>query len=468
MKTNYKITIIITLIMLLGISLSSFFVFNSYSKVIKDSTRNVAELSTMNIYSEINNEITKPLYVSLTMANDSFLKNWLENESFATQDEIVAYLNGIKEKYEYTSVFLVSNDTLNYYHYDGINKVISPTDSHDVWYYTFMSNTQTYDLDVDVDEVTGVLTIFVNVKVFNDFGDIVAVVGVGLEMEYIQQIMSTYETEYELNVYLTDEEGLVQSHSVTENIETLNVFDVIDDSLKDVLITDSDILITAINSKGNEYIVSKLIDEIDWYLIVSKDTNLISRFFLDYFITTIIMIITVTSLVVYIVVRTLSEYQNKIYSLAKTDYLTLLLNRRGFDAAYTKVENSKEALVFITDIDRFKLINDKFGHSKGDEVLRKLAKIIDTKVSEYGKLSRWGGDEFTAVMVGKRDVLETKIQEIFKDIENDEFLKSYEVTISLGYTYTKFDTELDVVLTRADKALYLAKSKGGGRIEYIE
>ncbi len=467
MRKNYRISLIISTVMLAGILLSSLFVYASYSKVIKDNTRNVAELSTMNIYSEINNELTKPIYVAVTMANDSFLKEWIVNESNEDIDDIKSFLSGIKSQYNYNSVFMVSSDTLNYYYSDGINKVISPTNDHDIWYYDFLQSSNDYELDVDVDELNGILTIFVNVKIYDNSNNITAVVGVGLVMEHIQEIMALFEEEYDLDVYLVDSEGLVQSNSDTSIIETVNIFSILDKNLEDKILADNTILNTTISNDKDTYIISRLVDEIDWYLLVTKDTNTLSSFFLDYFLYTIIMVVVVITIVVYIVIKNVSDYQSKIYNLAKTDYLTLLLNRRGFDQEYKKFGNFEEALVFIIDIDRFKDINDEYGHTKGDLVLRSLAKILDSKISKYGKLSRWGGDEFTGVMVGQREELEYALESVFKEIGNDDLLKSYSLSISLGYTYTKFDTDLDKVLAKADEALYIAKSKGGKRIESV-
>ena len=74
---------------------------------------NISKLTATSIYSEIRNELTKPIFVSLTMANDNFLKNWLKEESDAIdapshQRELQKYLLGIKAKYNYNSVFVIS------------------------------------------------------------------------------------------------------------------------------------------------------------------------------------------------------------------------------------------------------------------------------------------------------------------------------------------------------------------------
>lgn len=225
MNKSIRISLLIGFIVLLGSMLTGLITFNAYNKVLKSSTRSIAELSTMGVYSEINSELTKPIYVSLTMAHDSFVKEWLENEDTRDETEIIEYLDGVYQKYEYNSVFLVSSNAGNYYHYNGIHKTVDPNNDHDIWYYDFLEHEQEYDLDVDVDEVTGILTIFVNVKMYDSLGNITAVVGVGVEMDYVKDIMTDFEQDYDLRVYLTNQQGLIQSSTNIQQIEQKNMFD---------------------------------------------------------------------------------------------------------------------------------------------------------------------------------------------------------------------------------------------------
>jgi hypothetical protein len=76
------------------------------------------------------------------MANDSFLKGWLEGESVGEPDseDLIEYLYGLKLKYDYNSVFVISEKAKDYYHYKGEHKTIDPSDLHDQWYYNFIAS----------------------------------------------------------------------------------------------------------------------------------------------------------------------------------------------------------------------------------------------------------------------------------------------------------------------------------------
>lgn len=467
MTKSWRISLIVSLIVLIGSLLTAFVTYRSYSDIVKTSAESISELSAMGVYSEINNELTKPIYVSLTMAEDTFVKDWLTREDVSNEDEITEYLMGLHNRYGYSSVFLVSTTTSKYYHYNGLHKVVSPTDDHDVWYYDFLSGSNDYELDVDSDEVTGDLTIFVNVKMVDQDNNVTAVVGVGLEMDYVKQLLAEFEDNYELKIYLTDEDGLVQSSTDLEEIEQANAFAMLGQMVEDAITSDHNDLVTVSKNQGAQYINSRFIDEIDWYLIVVKDTNVLAHFFLDYLYATIVMVAIVLIIVVNIVRLSVNLYQNKVYTIAKTDYLTLLLNRRGFDREMEEFDSTiQEAMIFTIDIDRFKTINDKFGHSVGDTVLRRVANLINDLVKQHGKLSRWGGDEFTGFMVGDRELLESVLRQVLVSIRDDEILREKDVSISLGYTYTDFTMNLDDILEQADKALYNAKELGGNHIVF--
>lgn len=109
-KKLFRTHAFITGIVLIGFICITIINYCTYSVVIRDDIRNISRLTSLNIFSSISNELTKPIFVSLTMANDSFLKSWLrgENDSPEQIAELQDYLNGLKKKYDYSSVFLVA------------------------------------------------------------------------------------------------------------------------------------------------------------------------------------------------------------------------------------------------------------------------------------------------------------------------------------------------------------------------
>ena len=112
----------------------------------------------------------------------------------------------------------------------------------------------------------------------------------------------------------------------------------------------------------------------------------------------------------------LSRTKADLVKMSRTDQLTGLLNRRGYLEAATGVlakakEAKSSAVALMFDIDRFKAINDQFGHDFGDKVLIEISDTMRAFGAEHGALvARHGGEEFVALMVRSASVLQPRLK----------------------------------------------------------
>ena len=120
----------------------------------------------------------------------------------------------------------------------------------------------------------------------------------------------------------------------------------------------------------------------------------------------------------------------------------------------------------MLDIDFFKKVNDKFGHSVGDFVLKGFVKVIKEFInSQEITIGRWGGEEFVCVCYGKTiEELKPLAEGLRQKIEESEFEKGIKITCSIGLTEVKQGDTAQVIFDRVDKAMYEAKSSGRNRI----
>lgn len=146
------------------------------------------------------------------------------------------------------------------------------------------------------------------------------------------------------------------------------------------------------------------------------------------------------------------------------DNLTKILNRNGLLKKLSET-NNKYTLAII-DIDKFKSINDTYGHDVGDYVLKDLATLISNKIRITDIFARWGGEEFVLVL-DTPDLLQAQniSDNLRKEVENSKFKTVGKITISIGISEfkTKNDTFEDV-FKKADQALYQAKMSGRNRV----
>lgn len=153
---------------------------------------------------------------------------------------------------------------------------------------------------------------------------------------------------------------------------------------------------------------------------------------------------------------------------AARDAGTGLLNKRAWTEYTIEQLNRKDGQVrwlVIIDIDDFKHINDTYGHIFGDQVIRRVAEIMQVLVGQRGVIGRFGGDEYVILLekVETRDQLKTLLKTIAKELAL-AFDPKTRVTASIGVSEYPVDgNEYEELMRKADKALYLAKEKGKNR-----
>ena len=163
---------------------------------------------------------------------------------------------------------------------------------------------------------------------------------------------------------------------------------------------------------------------------------------------------------------------------AHHDYLTNLPNRILFhdrlehSILKSKREGTRTALFFI-DLDHFKEINDKYGHDIGDEVLKKVAFRISNVIRENDTLSRLGGDEFTIVMDGFKNIsdISNLAEKVISALEKPIVIgnEKYNISSSIGISIYPDDAlSANNILKYADNAMYKAKAKGRNNFQYYK
>lgn len=167
------------------------------------------------------------------------------------------------------------------------------------------------------------------------------------------------------------------------------------------------------------------------------------------------------------------QLTEKLEAMAGTDPLTRLANRRVFREWMQRellrsLRISVPFSLLVIDLDHFKRVNDAYGHSAGDEILRTCVERMQDSVRGIDVLGRWGGEEFVALLpratVEAAEIVAERIRKNMEapfriKVRNEE--KTLQITVSLGVTsYRGGDDSIDDMFDRADAALYRAKDSG--------
>lgn len=183
--------------------------------------------------------------------------------------------------------------------------------------------------------------------------------------------------------------------------------------------------------------------------------------------------ITVGSVLTFRDVTEQRKLTQKLAYQATHDSLTGLMNRKEFENRLNKIltsmrTNTTHALLYL-DLDRFKIINDTYGHSAGDELLRQVTSLLRSKLRTRDSLARLGGDEFGIILehCAENEALQVS-QTLLTLVRNFQFHwqnKIFTIGISIGlFPITHNHTDLTHVMNAADTACYSAKEHGRNRV----
>ncbi len=337
MKKNIllRTNVLICLIIVVGFALTAAL---SYRANYSSSLKNIEQVSTLTsegIYYQMSSTFTKPVNVSLTIANDSLLKDLLSQEEAREEDEdyiktIKEYLRSYQKKYDYDSVFLVSDATKRYYNYNGLDRVLTSDNEENTWYYDLLKSDVEYAMNVDNDEVVGAenqITVFVNCKIKDKEDRIMGVVGVGLRIGTLQQLLKGYLDEYGVQAYFIDEQGTIQisgSYTGHEAVHLMALDQYSDKVMGEILgwreaERAHGFWTNDLEGGGkNNYIMTRYLPELDWHLVVERDSDSFVRELHLQMVVTTGVIAAIIVVILIVITNVIRNFNRQIVSLTQS------------------------------------------------------------------------------------------------------------------------------------------------------
>ena len=454
-----NITRLAILIVILSFVLSTFVSLWSLRLMAKRNMQELSKSLASLIYDSISSELSEPITVSRSMANDTFLIDALKNEASSglekTAQTLAEYLTGQKKAFGYEAAFLVSEASKCYYFYGGINKQMDLMRSdRDQWYTQFIASGKEYELDVDRDELSqDQWTVFVDTRIEDADGNLLGVCGVGARMTGGQDLLVTLEKEYKVHIMLIDADGLIHVDTDESKIES--------DYLTGIQVSpNKDFVYQKIDAE--RAVVTKYIDRLGWYLVIESDSStergeLINVLVLNIVLCAIVLVIMLLA------VRIIIARTRALTSASFVDQSTQLLNRRAFEEKKAELAQAglKEDFVYITaDLNGLKRVNDDLGHTAGDELIKGAADCLKECFGKYGEVYRIGGDEFAAMLRLSEPALKEAMVRLDRTTESWSGQQVKGLSISCGVaTAREFPSEnIGELIRISDERMYAAKA----------
>jgi len=432
-------------------------------------------LSAETIYAELESQLFQKVAVARAMAANTFLEQWLRSGE-ADPDRVIAYLAAIRAEIGATTAFLVSESSRRYYHPDGVLKRLSPSDRRDAWYYRFLRDPAPFEINIDRDTADRErVTAFINQKLRDSQGNLLGVVGIGVEVNSLSNLLRHMERRYSSDVLFSDRQGrilLSSGGNAISGSRSLADLPGLAPHVERILSRQERAFHYAVG--GHEVFVdSRRIPELDWWLVVRQSSGPNRGGILSTLFNNLLIALLITLVVLWLANLTIGDYQRRLELLATTDRLTGHLNRTAFDSLFdglvqAALRQGASLIALLVDIDHFKAINDSQGHAVGDRAIQHVCERMAACIRPADRLFRWGGEEFL-VLLPACDLpdAERLAWDLCGGLRSQPLQDGdlrIPITVSIGLTAWRAGESQHDLLARADRALYKAKQAGRDRV----
>ena len=410
------------------------------------------------IYDTISAELSEPVTVARTMANDYFIIDLLKHEQGYSDTEVSyllkSYLSGIRDELDCQAAFLVSEGSGRYYAASGASKLIDREyTGRDSWYADFLADGSAYGLDIDLDEFgQDAWTVFVDARIEDAAGQLLGVCGVGVRMTGPQELFVRLENEYGVRINLVAPDGLVKVDTDQRRIESARL-----EGLP--LSREGDYQFKKLGS--DRLVVTKYVENLGWYLVVTSDGHteagqIINVILLNVVLYLLLMVILTAA------IRIIIHRTRTLTDASFRDQTTRLLNRRAFEEAKAGLTGAPLDADFdyvTVDVNGLKTVNDTLGHAAGDELIQGAAECLRACLGRYGEIYRIGGDEFAAMLKLSQTALDDALAALDQRVAEWSGEKVKALSVSWGCaTGREFPSENIAELSRiSDERMYAAK-----------
>jgi methyl-accepting chemotaxis protein len=255
MLLKHKLYSTLVSAIIIPLAISSFLFSNNIKSYIEEKSEKTDIPTALGeVRNAIELDILQPITISKSIAQNTFLHDWLKNgEPAQDRTKFINYLANINSNEQAIATFIVSAATTNYYSHKGLVRQVSKSDA---WFYGFLNSDKDFELSFDIDKNTGLAAVFINYAINID-GERKAIAGIGRSLEAMTDLIKSYKVGNSGFVYLVDNNGVIKLHPDVELMgKKINLSAIKNNK------------INKIEEKGEKYLLSSTpLSSLDWHLV---------------------------------------------------------------------------------------------------------------------------------------------------------------------------------------------------------
>lgn len=477
-KNSYGLIFSVCIFVILSVAFTAgHTIFKARANMI-EANKKLLLLAAKDIDDTLKLEFSTPLTYARAVVASPTLSELIENENEAKDKnaflkELQALLQPIIEDFEYSNIYIITDKMKNFYSTKGVARQAG---EHELHVYTHFLEAKSTDekgakfaIHIDKDPLNDdKWTIFSSIPIKGAKGEILGVASFGMDASYAQNIItklqnslneqsqSTDEKNY-FYIRFTDAKGNTQIDSEQISIKEPSMPSNLDEK-------------ATVELNSSSMIAKKEIGEFGWKLettMLSNTNEVLLKFIKNNLLATLAILLFFVGLSVFVTYKK----QKQLVGLSLKDSLSGILNRAGGEAQIKKaLKKGVKGAFCLLDADKFKYINDTFGHGAGDDVIVHIASSLSKIARNTDVIFRLGGDEFGIFISGISSQNEARsvINRLFDEINKAciTSLKGHEFYLSVGASFVRASDDFSSLYARADKALYESKKTAGNCLSF--
>jgi methyl-accepting chemotaxis protein len=266
-----KLSLVIGGSLLISVLISTIISNTSMRSMMTERINNEEIPATLNaVANAIEKEISLPLTISKSMAENTFTNQWLaQGEDPSRLSEISNYLTATKQNNDAITAFIVSGLSNNYYIPSGLSRTLDRNSSNDAWFYEFLNSDKKYSLDIYNDATLNTLTLFINYRTH----DGKSVAGIGMGISQVNDLIKNYTVGEQGLAFLTDQDGTIQVHPNKSIASGTSLSSLFNTDIQNNLLNKENINILQTSSHGGRFLAAKFIPSLNWFVIIEIPTS---------------------------------------------------------------------------------------------------------------------------------------------------------------------------------------------------
>lgn len=460
-----KIILYISALFLVVLSIIMTILYYAIQDTLYDNAKESSFSIANSIYMALDEIIFSSAQLATFIGNDPFITNDLNHTEITNPDKISSYIKNIKNIYGYDIVHIASFSTNKIYGENGLITTFSENNTEDQWFFDIINESHevsNYRPLVVNDNQT---VIFNNIYVIKDAsGNKIGLILIGLDYSSSLGKIKSLISALDASVFVINKSGEIDNLMLDALNNPIQSYSIESIDLTHILSNSNENLVQIIDN--NRSVSFKYIEELDSYLVIIQD---LSTSILYIFIITLLIVVLVLAFILLITLKFIDYSNRKILDEASLDPLTQIYNRSVFNYKLNEAlelcvhYNITSSFIFV-DIDDFKRINDEMGHSVGDEIIVKVAQILNDTKRKNDVLFRWGGDEFGLIVRSNLESAKLLAERILINSNQIYWKDNTPIHLSIGVTEILCSDTKKHVFNRVDEALYQAKENGKNQV----